>query len=323
MANNTPLQGTDAAAHAVQALFGDNTTGDLRAYVLGNRARYALEQARRERDKNIGFSGITPEAVQLALHVSPERAAVITSQLHAGLNPNLTAEAQGTYQKNDIRTRALNAFTGTPAQDGQPAVAPDMNTGNALLAVLQQKPMILTKNEGDTILSPYATPDSQTIAPTPLGNARIAEQHALAAAANALVPERQAQTRAADALAGKRNGGGSSKAHEITSNEKQTFFTSTNRFGHKIVDQDGLVKAQTWLDHNPGKSLSDYRLYLEQQNAKKASAAAQPAPPAPPPGAPDPYGQNVPRPMTVQDYNALPSGTVYFNPTDQQYHRKP
>jgi len=333
MANNSiPLQGTQAAAHAVQALFGNHNQGTLKSMVMGNRARYALEQARRARDQNIGFSGITPESVQQALHVDPAMAQVLSSELHAKLNPRETTGAMGDMQKNDIRMRALAAVMGQPmpgatavpdasgapgsppgsVPGGAPAGAPDVNLANRLLMVLQGRPGQVSRVADGMAFNPLMTPDAQTMHPTQTGTAMIGE--------------RNAQAHAADALAAKRGTGanGSHKVYRISSSDLNAYFTKYGQYGEKKgIDQQAVKDAQVWFSQHPGTSMGDYLLHQ-----KKAAAAPAPAP-APATGSSasgphtDQVGNKYPTPSSKSEYDALPSGTVYFNPADGQYHRKP
>jgi len=348
MANNSiPLQGTQAAAHAVQALFGNHNQGTLKSMVMGNRARYALEQARRARDQNIGFSGITPESVQQALHVDPAMAQVLSSELHAKLNPRETTGAMGDMQKNDIRMRALAAVMGQPmpgatavpdasgapgsspgsAPGGVPAGTPDVNLANRLLMVLQGHTAPLSRTADGMEFDPLMTPDAQTMHPTQTGTAMIGE--------------RNAQARAADALAAlrgqkMRTGSGASKP---TLPSVQALYSV---LGGKIADNTGAITVDPhqmalFLRWQADKSATDPRyangnFALQHWPTEGPVGAAGTLPPSgaqgitPPPATPqapstghapvsyDP--STVARPMSAEQVQALPPGSPYYNPAD-------
>lgn len=176
----------------------------------GARMENLLGEARRRRDENLAFQSITPQSIQAAMSTAdpitgqpytPEAAnaiqgTLVSSLLHAGINPQQFSGYLKDQQGIGFRNSAMKAAT-------------DPNTSldslNRRMIVIGDKPVELTKVEGNAVLNPYATPDSQTVKMTDLGQAMAGAQGALvgkynadAGAANALTGERNAHARLFD-----------------------------------------------------------------------------------------------------------------------------
>jgi hypothetical protein len=134
-----------------------------------------LSEARRRRDEEAGYAGITPEAISAAQSDQSQAPALIAAMFHAGVNPTQLSgynrEALGTTIQQDAYNRAR----------GGASVA-DLNP---LLAAFNGKPVEVSKVQGDVAFNPYATPDQNTFDPTQIGLAEIMQKGAQADASRA------------------------------------------------------------------------------------------------------------------------------------------
>lgn len=151
-----------------------------RGVMQGAQTADVMEQARRRRDQNLGFTGITPEVMKAAMAGDPDaRAQMASSALHGGVNldtlgggvtklVNLGQE-QGEYAQ---------------AQGGAP-----LSAINAELAVRHGQPLKLSEVQGNTLLNPYTLPNEQDAVggnvPTAVGQSDIARAMAEATQAKA------------------------------------------------------------------------------------------------------------------------------------------
>lgn len=178
-----PAGVTDGWARLGEVLGG---TGQVRqnAYnrgvMQGAQVADVMEQARRRRDQNIGFSGITPEVVQAALAGNPDaRATLAASGLHAGINLDTLGGGLNNLIKGGQEQTLFNDAT-----NGVP-----IDQLNARLAVLHGQPVKLTEVQGNTVINPYALPNQQAAVggntPTAVGQSDIGRNLALAEQARA------------------------------------------------------------------------------------------------------------------------------------------
>lgn len=169
----------------------------------GARMENLLGEARRRRDQNLAFQSITPQSIQSAMSTAdpitgqpyaPEAAQamqgnLVSALLHAGVDPRQFSGYQKDRQAIGWGDDAMRVAT---------SANPDDNLLNRMQIVRAGKPVELTKVEGNAVLNPYATPDSQTVKMTDLGQA-------MAGAQGALAGKYTADAGAAHALAGERN----------------------------------------------------------------------------------------------------------------------
>ncbi len=150
------------------ALYEQGATGTARLEGL-------LSEARRRRDEEAGYSGITPEAISAAQSDPTQAPALVAAMFHAGINPTQLSgynkEALGTTIQQDAYDRAR----------GGAAIA-DVNP---LLAVMNGKPVEVSNVKDGVSFNPYATPDNNTFDPTQVGLADIMQKGAQADAEHA------------------------------------------------------------------------------------------------------------------------------------------
>lgn len=94
------------------------------------------------------------------------RAGALSNVMRAGFgNFDQGTQGLGNIQDQDLKTKALAAMTGGDA--GIDTANPEL--GNAILAVMQGKPVDLTKISGGTAYNPMVTPDEAELTTTPAG----------------------------------------------------------------------------------------------------------------------------------------------------------
>lgn len=92
------------------------------------------------------------------------RAGALAGVMRAGFgNFDQGTQGLGNIQDQGLKDKALAAMTG----GGEGGAAPNMEIGNAILSVLQGKPVDLTKVSGGTAYNPMATPDNAQLQTTP------------------------------------------------------------------------------------------------------------------------------------------------------------
>jgi hypothetical protein len=150
------------------ALYEQGATGTARLEGL-------LSEARRRRDEEAGYSGITPEAISAAQSDPAQAPALVAAMFHAGINPTQLSgynkEALGTTIQQDAYGRASR---------GEPIAAI-----NPLLAVMAGKPVEVSNVKDGVSFNPYATPDQNRFDPTQVGLAEIMQKGAQADAEHA------------------------------------------------------------------------------------------------------------------------------------------
>lgn len=174
-------------------LAGGGNAGDMygiKGYQAGlesanARARIdnAMLEARKARDAEIGRQALAKAAQESG----DEELANFFLQ---GTNPASVGNFRLDRQKQGFLGDAM-----TLARDPNS----DQNLLNREMTVIGGKPVDLTKIEGNMVLNPTVTPDSQHINPTALGDAMIGAEHALSG-------QRNASAEASHALAAKREG---------------------------------------------------------------------------------------------------------------------
>ncbi|MGE7136039.1 hypothetical protein ACQKIE_00200 [Luteibacter sp. NPDC031894] len=165
------------------AKFGSALGGDeasqLAAYDKGAtgvaRLEGLLSEARLKRDKETGLAGINSDSVSAALSDPAQAPALLAAMFHGDVDPR---QLSG-YQKDSLDT--------TIKQDAYGRVQNHASVAdvNPLLAVLQGKPVEISKVQGDVAFNPYATTDQNTFDPTQVGLAEIMKQGAQADASRA------------------------------------------------------------------------------------------------------------------------------------------
>ncbi|MDQ7996056.1 MAG: hypothetical protein AAGC76_09395 [Luteibacter sp.] len=150
------------------ALYEQGATGVARLEGL-------LSEARRRRDEEAGYAGITPESITAAQSDPSQAPALVAAMFHAGINPTQLSgynrESLGTTIQQDAYERAR----------GGAAVA-DLNP---LLAVMSGKPVEVSNVKDGVSFNPYATPDQNRFDPTQVGLAEIMQRGAQADASRA------------------------------------------------------------------------------------------------------------------------------------------
>ena len=159
-----------------QQVFQQAATGSARLQDI-------LLQARQRRDAEIGRQAAAADATAKG---HPEIANAILNSPNAASAATAALGIQKYGNIGDLMTQAKGD-------------SPDLNRLNRELMVLHGQPSQLTKVEGQNVLNPMVTPDTQTVAPTDIGEAMIGTQQATAG-------ERNAQAGAANALATLRAG---------------------------------------------------------------------------------------------------------------------
>lgn len=170
----------------------------------GARIENLLGEARRRRDQNLAFQSITPDSIAAAMSTAdpitgqpyrPEAAQamqgnLMSAMLHAGVD---LRQLSG-YQKGQ-----QDIGWGNQAWSQATSANPDDNLLTRMQIVRAGKPVERARVEGNAVIDPYKTPDSQTVRMTDLGQAMAGAQGALAgkygaeaSAAHALVDERNA-----------------------------------------------------------------------------------------------------------------------------------
>lgn len=150
-----------------------------RGVMQGAQVADVMEQARRRRDQNIGFSNVTPESVAAAQGGGAGAAGLISALIHSGYNANEAVQALGGVQKQGFTQELFDQ-----AKNGT-----DISNLNSRLAVLKGEPLKLTSVEGNTVIDPYALPNQQAAyggnTPTQVGQSDIGRNLAEATQARA------------------------------------------------------------------------------------------------------------------------------------------
>ncbi|MFC4727152.1 hypothetical protein [Coralloluteibacterium thermophilus] len=151
----------------------------------------ALQEARKRADENAAREMY--EAALAGGGWSPEQARMVATAQRAGFNPQLAAQARlgdGAYMAQQAAMAA--------AQGG------DLNEMNRFLAVQGGKPITLAAVQGDALINPNQTADSQSPGLTMLGAARAQAAEAQAGASRASAANSYAGAEANRALAAQR-----------------------------------------------------------------------------------------------------------------------
>jgi len=152
-----------------RALYEQGATGVARLEGL-------LSEARRRRDEEAGFAGITPDTVAAANGGDPTaQASLVSAMFHANRNP----EQLSGYQRESLGT-AIQQDAYDRVRNG--AAVADVNP---LLAVFNGKPVEVSSVKDGVSYNAYATPDQNTFTPTQVGMAEIMQRGAEADAAKA------------------------------------------------------------------------------------------------------------------------------------------
>lgn len=150
------------------ALYEQGATGTARLEAL-------LSEARRRRDTEAGYSGITPESIAAAQSDPANAPTLVSAMFHAGINPTelsgYNKEALGTTIQQDAYDRAR----------GGASIA-DINP---LLAALQGKVQDVSKVQDGVSFNPTVAPSQNTFDPTQIGMAEIMQKGAQADASRA------------------------------------------------------------------------------------------------------------------------------------------
>lgn len=333
------------------AVLGGGGQLKQQAYQMGveTGARQAglLEQARKLRDANLARAAITPEAITSAQTDPNGSASLVSALLHADKDPRELSGYQKDEQHIDFNRDAMAAAT-------DPTVP--LDSLNRRMIVIGGKPVDLTKIEGDVALNPMVSPGAQTIAPTQIGLADMMLKGAQAGAANAAAGEHAANTRLADTktaaggfapdhgetkptlppigLLGAMLGQGYDKATgtvSIPPEKVQQFAAWQARKAESDPRyNNGAFALQHYASEAPlgagindtpadvGASSLDAMMGAEHAGAVAAPAAAKA--PAAPAMKKNPDGAYLP--TSREDFDALPSGSLFVNPADGQLRRK-
>lgn len=321
----------------------------------GTRQAGLLEQARKLRDANLAREAVTPQAIAnvdtdpiTGQPNAPEaqgalRAELVSSMLRAGIDPRQLSGFEKDRQGVDFRNQAMTTAT---------AANHDDNLLNRMLMVISGKPADLTKVEGNMVLNPTMTPDSQTVAPDQLGLAEMVLRGAQSNAANAAAGEHSAHARLFDTQTA---AGGFNPNTGSGTGGKPTLPPVADMaavLGSEYDKASGTTKVpeakvQQFLTWQSSKAAVDPRynngaFALRQYAAEKpvgagmndspddigamsltdmlgtpsgASPAALPAAPVATPAAPAPsVPDGVAKPTSEAEYKALPPGTRYLHP---------
>jgi hypothetical protein len=149
---------------AIGSALGGGGARDLRGQQVFNQAATGtarlqdiLLQARQRRDAEIGRQAAAADAQK----TDP---ALANLYLQGKVTPQgLSAYNLGAQRLGNIGD----------AMDIARDPAGDMNALNRRMIVIGGKPVHLTKVEGQNVLDPYVTPDTQTVSPTDIGEAMI------------------------------------------------------------------------------------------------------------------------------------------------------
>lgn len=167
-----------------------------RGVMQGAQVSDVMEQARRRRDANLGFTNITPALVQDANSNSPtsaqSRAELGAAEIHAGGgNAQQLSESSLGNQKLGFNQSLMDQ-----ARNG--ASIADINSQ---LAAEEGKPVAVTGVEGNTLLNKYVDPNQEQAVggnvPTAVGQSEMSLHLAQANSANAEAGEHAAQTKRA------------------------------------------------------------------------------------------------------------------------------
>jgi hypothetical protein len=134
----------------------------MRGALQGAQTADVMEQARRRRDENVGFSNINEDLVRSALNGGPGQAALLANLIHAGANTEQIAQAMGHLQNQGFSQQLWDR-----TQHGAPISA--INPG---LAVIGGKPVETTHISDNTVFNPYGD-SSQSTRPTDIGQSDI------------------------------------------------------------------------------------------------------------------------------------------------------
>lgn len=176
--------GTTAGWSRLGQVLGDNNQVAQNAYqrgmLQGVQGADVMEQARRRRDQNMGFSSITPQIMQSAMSGDPvARAELASSGLHAGINLSTLGGGLESFNTGLQEQQLFDA-----ARSGTP-----MSQLNPALAVMHGQPLKLSSVEGNTLIDPYALPGQQGQeggnVPTAVGQSDISKALAEAEQAHA------------------------------------------------------------------------------------------------------------------------------------------
>jgi hypothetical protein len=183
---NTPSSVTAGWSRLGQVLGGRNQVQESafqRGALQGAQTADVMAKAARQRDANMGFTGITADLVRRAQAGDPAAMAELTSdQFHAGGG---NAAEMANALKTSIGTSALGQALARANAGGGIS---DINTD---LAIAHGEPVHTTAIEGNTVFNPYGD-SSQTTAPTAVGQADIGRLVAATAAERAAAAEHTA-----------------------------------------------------------------------------------------------------------------------------------
>lgn len=252
-----------------------------RGVMQGAQVSDVMEQARRRRDQNIGFTNITPATVQAALAGDPNaQADLISAEQHAG-GGNAEQLAQG------LQTGQKTGFLGALMQQARGGAS--IGQLNPQLAVLGGKVVDTSKVEGNTLINPTVDPNQQSAyggnVPTAVGQSDITRAMAEAQASRAAAGEHSAQAQRALAginadkaanyeLATDATTGQTVRINKLTGQELPVMDTGGNPVllqGHGGASSDAALKPEEIeeaLGKPPigGKSNPDYVAFKNYQS---------------------------------------------------------
>jgi len=319
---------------ALGGAFSDNSqhfrdVRDDRAARVG-RTEEALARARAAVKENIGRESL---AIRAEKNGDSELAALIRGS--RDINPNTYYEGMGRKQANDYQQKAWEL-----------AQAPGRDWGslNADLAVLNKKPVQVQRALGDGMYTSNAYEPTTAPSVTPVGSAKISELGALMQEHGAAAAKNYAGANLDKARTDEVNGKGAAgaKPQALTTELTKAFFSKpvTDAIGQQTTDSQGRPvtqidtdKLQNFMqfDNRPGVSANQNAALPQYMNTYGAQTDN------PPPGAIDLgaalSGKQPPAAKTSQsaapsspksqaDFDALPSGSLYVNPSDGKTYRK-
>lgn len=343
------------------AILGGGKQLRQRAYDTGitQGARQAdlLEQARTRRDHNLGLQAVTPQRIQsfisgndptTGLPLDAEVKASLQGQLlngllHGGIDPRQLSGYQKDQQGIGFRNDAMTAAT-------DPNVS--LDSLNRRLMVINGKPVDLTHVADGVAYNPMLDPHSQTIDPTQVGLAEIMLRGAQAAQANAGARRNDAQARLASTKA---DAGGFAPNSKDSKPTLPAISALGAALGQGYDPKTGQVtippeKMREFLAWQADKAATDPRynngdyalqhyaseaplgagihdqpedvgaLSLDSMMAPPGRAKAGTKPASAEPAAVDPAGPV--KPASQAEFNALPPGTLFINPSDGRLMRK-
>lgn len=217
-----------------------------RGAMQGAQLADVMEQARRRRDANVGFSNITPDLVRRAQAGDQDaQSAIIANTIQAGGgNADQLANAYKTGQLSDLTTGLINA------QRGGASIS-QLNPG---LAILGGKPVDVSKIEDNTLINPTVAPNEQDAQggnmPTAVGQSDIGLHLAQAGEAGAAAQRNLAEADRA------RAGIGADKAgnYDIVTLSDGTTARINKLTGETAPVTDASGKPVQLQAHGPGGS---------------------------------------------------------------------